>query len=182
MANETKVAGRIKTYRERLGLSVVDLAEKSGIEVDRIAAIESGETLASIGVLTKLSRALGQRLGTFMDDQFKPDPVITRASDLDSGATRPRNGYGYQSLAEGKTDRHMDPFRIVIPADSCAEQSAHEGEELIICISGEVEIKYGDDVSVLKAGDSAYYNSVVKHSLRAIGGDATIYGIVYMPA
>lgn len=182
MSNESKVAERIKTYREKRGLSIIELAEKSGIEVDRIAALESGESLASIGVLTKLSRALGQRLGTFMDDQFRPDPVITRASDLDKGVSRPRHGYGYQSLAEGKTDRHMDPFRITIPAGSAAEQSAHEGEELIICISGEVEINYGGETSVLKPGDSAYYNSVVKHSLRAVGGDATIYGIVYMPA
>lgn len=182
MSNESKVAGRIKSYRERAGLSVVELAEKSGIEVDRIAAIEAGESLASIGVLTKLSRALGQRLGTFMDDQFRPDPVVTRADDLDKTASRPRHGYGYQSLAEGKTDRHMDPFRIVIPADSCAPESAHEGEELIICVSGEVEISYGGETTLLKPGDSAYYNSCVKHSLKAVGGDATIYGIVYMPA
>ena len=148
--------------------------------------IEKGEVLPALGVLTKLSRALGQRLGTFMDDQFKPDPIITRAGGLDavkvahSGKTEA--GYSYYSLAVGKPDRHMDPFRIELSAGAVAKDSSHEGEELIICLAGEVELKYGAEVFVLKAGDTAYYNSVVKHSLRAIGEKAaSIYGIVFMP-
>ena len=60
--------------------------------------------------------------------------------------------------------------------------SSHEGEELIICLAGEVELAYGNDRFVLKPGDTAYYNSVAKHSLRALGGrPASIYGVVFMP-
>jgi quercetin dioxygenase-like cupin family protein len=41
---------------------------------------------------------------------------------------------------------------------------------------------YGDDKQILKAGDTAYYNSVVKHALKALGGKpASVYGIVFMP-
>ena len=61
--------------------------------------------------------------------------------------------------------------------------SSHEGEELIICIDGEVELRYGEETTILRPGDTAYYNSVVNHALRALGGQsATIYGIVYFPA
>ena len=146
MANENKVGKRIKTYRENLKMTLADLAEKSGVGAAVIASIEDGEVLPALGVLTKLSRALGQRLGTFMDDQFKPDPIITRADQLSS------------------------------------VKVAHEGEELIICIEGEVELTYGGEKTVLKPGDTAYYNSVVKHALRGVGGKpASIYGIVFMP-
>ena len=76
----------------------------------------------------------------------------------------------------------MDPFRIEFAADGVDELSSHEGEELIICIAGEVELIYGNDTHVLKPGDTAYYNSVVKHGLKALGGKpASIYGIVFMP-
>ena len=152
MNKEIKAGERIRAYRERNDWSVWDLAQKSGVEEKEINAIEKGEKMPALGVLVKLSRALGQRLGTFMDDQFKPDPVITRAADLAAGAVGGRavsgTEYTYQSLALGKPDRHMDPFHIV-----------------------------------LKPGDTAYYNSVVNHALRALGGQsATIYGIVYFPA
>ena len=186
MSRESSVGKRIQIYRERLDMSVYDLAQKSGIEERVINSIEKGQVLPALGVLTKLSRALGQRLGTFMDDQFKPDPIITRAADLEAQKVAKEGtnvlGYASHSLALGKPDRHMDPFRIEFAADGVDEVSSHEGEELIICIAGEVELTYGNGKSVLKPGDTAYYNSVVKHGLRALGGKpASIYGIVFMP-
>ena len=188
MSTETKVGGRIRMYRERLGMTVEDLAAKSGLSAAEVSAVEMGEVLPALGALTKLSRALGQRLGTFMDDQFKPDPIVTRACDVEAGKVAGEgmhdHGYASHSLAIGKPDRHMDPFRIEFAADGASPASSHEGEELIICIAGEVELTYGGEgnVTVLKPGDSAYYNSVVPHSLRALGGKpASIYGIVFMP-
>ena len=186
MFKESSVGKRIRTYREKLDMSVFDLAQKSGIDEKVINSIEKGQVLPALGVLTKLSRALGQRLGTFMDDQFKPDPIITRAKDLEANAVAKEGtnvlGYASHSLALGKPDRHMDPFRIEFAADGVDEVSSHEGEELIICIAGEVELTYGNEKSVLMPGDTAYYNSVVKHGLRAVGGKpASIYGIVFMP-
>ncbi len=185
MAAETKVGERIKAFRGNLNMSVADLAQKSAVDEPVIAAIEAGDVLPALGVLTKISRALGQRLGTFMDDQFTPDPIVTRAADLASASDgRPVAGrdYLYRSLAVGKPDRHMDPFFIELPADGDEKVSFHEGEELIICVSGEVELVYGGERTVLRPGDTAYYNSVVKHSVRAGGGKpATIYGVVFMP-
>ena len=186
MFKESSVGKRIRTYREKLDMSVFDLAQKSGIDEKVINSIEKGQVLPALGVLTKLSRALGQRLGTFMDDQFKPDPIITRAKDLEANAVAKEGtnvlGYASHSLALGKPDRHMDPFRIEFAADGVDEVSSHEGEELIICIAGEVELTYGNEKSALMPGDTAYYNSVVKHGLRALGGKpASIYGIVFMP-
>jgi transcriptional regulator with XRE-family HTH domain len=186
MAKDSKAGERVRMYRERLDMSIYDLSKKSGISEDVINSIEKGEVLPALGVLTKLSRALGQRLGTFMDDQFKPDPIITRAGELDavkvahSGKTEA--GYSYYSLAVGKPDRHMDPFRVEFAPDAKPMQSSHEGEELIICISGKVKLTYGNETTLLEPGDTAYYNSVVKHTLESADGQpASIYGIVFMP-
>ena len=149
---KNKAGLRIRAYRERHDWSIYDLSQKSGVDEKTINAIEKGEVMPALGILVKIAQALGQRLGTFMDDQFKPD-------------------------------RHMDPFRIEFEADGVDTLSAHEGEELIICLAGEVELSYGPDKTVLKAGDTAYYNSCVKHGLRALGGKpASIYGIVFVPA
>ena len=186
MITESKVGRRIRTYREKLDMSVYDLATKSGIDEKLVNAIEKGEVLPALGVLTKLSRALGQRLGTFMDDQFKPDPIITRAEDLEAVKVQSEGknslGYSSHSLALGKPDRHMDPFRIEFSANAPTSPSSHEGEELIIVLDGTIELTYGPETTVLHAGDTAYYNSVVTHSLRALDGKpASIYGIVFLP-
>ena len=185
MIKESSVGKRIRSYRENLDMSVYDLSQKCGIDEKVINSIEKGEVLPALGVLTKISRALGQRLGTFMDDQFKPDPIITRASDLEAGKVAGEGvntlGYSSHSLALGKPDRHMDPFHILLADGAERSFSSHEGEELIICISGKVEVACGDTIETLAPGDSAYYDSVVRHSVRAIGGPAAIYGIICVP-
>ena len=182
----SKAGARIRAYRERHDWSVYDLSQKSGVAEKTINAIEKGEVMPALGVLVKIAQALGQRLGTFMDDQFKPDPVITRAADIEAkkvaGEGMNEFGYASHSLAIGKPDRHMDPFRIEFTANAPTSPSSHEGEELIIVLAGSVELTYGPETTVLHAGDTAYYNSVVTHSLRALDGKpASIYGIVFLP-
>ena len=182
----SKAGARIRAYRERHDWSVYDLSQKSGVAEKTINAIEKGEVMPALGVLVKIAQALGQRLGTFMDDQFKPDPVITRAADIEAkkvaGEGMNEFGYASHSLALGKPDRHMDPFRIEFTANAPTSPSSHEGEELIIVLAGSVELTYGVETTVLHAGDTAYYNSVVTHSLRALDGKpASIYGIVFLP-
>ena len=186
MADGCKVAERVRTYRERLQMTVETLAEKSGVSAGVIEAVEAREVYPALGVLVKLSRALGQRLGTFMDDQYTPDPVIVRAGAR-TGEKVPHKacssgGFSYFPLGRGKTDRHMEPFYIEIAADAEAQPSSHEGEEFIVVVSGEVELVYGVDTQTLKPGDSAYYNSVVQHLVKATKGQsATIYAFVFMP-
>lgn len=185
MKNDHKVGERIRKYREQLDLSVYDLAQRSGVDEKLVQSIEQGKVLPALGLLTRISRALGQRLGTFMDDQYKPDPIVTRGAEVSQQAaaeTCNPLGYSSYSLAQGKPDRHLDPFRIEFAANGVGEVSSHEGEELIICIAGEVELVYGGEQTILKAGDTAYYNAAVKHGLRALNGEpASIYGIVFMP-
>ena len=186
MPGEGKLGERIRAYRERLGMTVEVLGQQSGVDAGVINAIEAGDVYPVLGVLLKLSRALGQRLGTFMDDQYRPDPIIMRAgeraADRISHKAGAAGGFEYFPLSSGKTDRHMEPFYIEIAGNSKAQLSTHEGEELIIVITGEVELTFGGERYLLNAGDSAHYNSVVPHIVNAVGDSpASIYGVVFTP-
>ena len=186
MAGEGKLGERIRTYRERLGMTVDVLGQQSGVDAGVIAAIESGDVYPVLGVMLKLSRALGQRLGTFMDDQYRPDPIVTRAderaADRISHKAGAAGGFEYFPLSNGKTDRHMEPFYIEIAGNANAQLSTHEGEELIIVINGEIELTHGDGRYLLNVGDSVHYNSVVPHVVKSVGDrPASIYAVVFTP-
>lgn len=185
MAIQEKIGLRIRSYREKLGMSVYDLTQKSGVDEKFINAIEKGEVIPAMGILTRLARALGVRVGTFTDDQYLPDPVITHVAENaavkihDSVVDLP--GVTYHSLALGKTDRNMDPYRVDLEEGASETVQSSEGEELIICLTGKVELVYGEKTLVLSEGDTAYYNNVVKHTFKAVEGPASLYRIFYMP-
>jgi len=184
MSKSDKLGKRVKMYREKLGLTAEQLSINSGLSLRLINDIESGETYPPLGSIIKLSRALGQRVGTFMDDQFIKDPLIVRAGARveETSSHRGADGhYHYYPLGKGKTDRHMEPLYIKIEADDKEELSSHEGEEFVIVISGEIKLIFGKETHVLKAGDTVYYNSLVPHHLGSKKGPAEIFAVIYTP-
>jgi len=183
MADMNKVGKRIRKYREQLGLSQEELAVNSGLKLDSIVAYEEGTSYPPIGSLIRLSRALGQRVGTFTDDQFVPDPIVTKVGGRQATASADghHGHYQYFPLGQGKTDRHMEPMFIKVGVEENPEMSVHEGEEFIIVVSGKILFRYGKEEHILEPGDSAYYNSVVPHYVGAYGGPAEIYAVLYTP-
>lgn len=193
MANNNSFVGsKIKGLRETKNLSIEEIAERSGLTVEQINSIENDVNLPSLGPLIKIARALGVRLGTFMDDNDALGPVVTRAKDREkdssisfsNGATDARKHMEYHPLAQQKAGRHMEPFIIDInPTESLDYKlSAHEGEEFIYVMEGEIELEYGKEKYELKQGDSIYYDSIVKHHLHgALGKSAKILALVYIP-
>ncbi len=183
MNDSAKIGKRIRTYREKLAMSIDDLSESTSLPAGLIKDFESGRVTPAIGMMVKLSRALGQRVGTFTDDQIARDPIITRSADREEGVTSHKENsqghYRYHSLGTGKADRHMEPFFIKVSPTEERANSSHEGEEFVVVVSGQVELVYGKETYLLKEGDTMYYNSLVPHCLSAVGGDAEIYAVIF---
>ena len=88
MANtNTFVGSKIKGIRETKNLSIEEIAESSGLSVEQITSIENDQNLPSLGPLIKIARALGVRLGTFMDDNDALGPVVCRAEDREKDSS-----------------------------------------------------------------------------------------------
>ena len=185
MADMNKVGKRVKKYREHLGLAQEQLAVNSSLDLTFIKDVEDGIVYPPIGSMIKLSRALGQRLGTFMDDQYVADPIIVRYSERKEETANSRDGakghYHYYPLGKGKSDRHMEPLFIRIEEDEEKAMSTHEGEEFMVVVHGKIIVRYGKEEYILERGDSVYYNSVVSHFIGAIDGPAEILAVLYSP-
>ena len=193
MTNSNNIVGsKIKGIRESKNLTVEQISERSGLSTEQINSIETDQNLPSLGPLIKIARALGVRLGTFMDDNDALGPVLTRAKDREAdssisfsnGSADARKHMEYHPLAQQKAGRHMEPFVIDIhPTDNLDYTlSHHEGEEFIYVMEGEIELVYGKEKYQLQEGDTIYYDSIVKHHLHGVPGKAAkILAVVYIP-
>lgn len=190
MSTSNKIGKKIREYREFRQISREDLTLKTGLTLKQLETIEEKGIMPSLGHLIKITRALGVRLGTFLDDQEHLGPVITKAgtekatSRFSTRDEKTLEHLNFYSLALDKAGRHMEPFIVDIePAiDSDYSLSSHEGEEFIYVIKGQVEINYGKDTFLLEEGDSIYLDSIVAHNVHAGGNQpARILAVVYYP-
>lgn len=187
---EDRIGAKLTTLRESLGLSVSELAERCGCDESTIVGLESGQAAPSLAPLIKVTRALGVRLGTLLDDDTNVGPVVTRAGEAEEAARLKSLETGtaeggkliFHSLAEGKSARHMEPFLIDVAAVEERALSTHEGEEFIHVLAGEIVVEYGKETYRLTTGDSIYYDSIVPHQVRGGGNaPARILAVVYAP-
>jgi transcriptional regulator with XRE-family HTH domain len=190
MTVEKTVGEKIKQIRDMKKVSVEELAARSGMEPDMIQKIEQEKNVPSLAPLVRIARALGVRLGTFLDDSDNFGPVVVRSGEYHKGArftsqsSEAREHLNFFSLAFDKAGRNMEPFIVDIEPGLKSDYmlSSHEGEEFIFVLEGEVEINYGKEIYRLAKGDSIYLDSIVLHNVHA--GDhqpAKILAVVYAP-
>lgn len=189
MTHEHKLGSRIRTFREDRKISLENLAENTGLTVAFLSSLEENDLYPTIGPLQKVARALGVRLGTFMDDEITRDPIISRIDERTSDLAMHKGenthpSYVYHSLGKGKSDRNMEPFLIEILPDPNEERktSSHQGEEFILVMKGSLMVVYGRQSYTLSRGDTIYYNSIVPHYVGPAGNEAVeILAVVYNP-
>lgn len=191
MTEIEKLGRRITTLCETKGISAAELADRCSVTPQMLDEIVAGNYMPPVSVLVRLSRVLGERLGSLLDDQSVTGPVIRRSDESSTpiGVTdksRPlHDTMDVFPLASGKAGRHMEPFMITLPAGDAAgsKTSTHEGEEFIFVLEGRIGIVYGKETFELSAGDSIYYDSIVSHAVFARGFEAArILAVVYTPA
>jgi Predicted transcriptional regulators len=184
------VGEKINTLCADKNITNEELAERSGLTTFQINLVLNSDAVPSLSPLIKIARALGVRLGTFLDDSAALGPVIHRLDDVLKPATfssqlsNANSHLDFFSLAASKTGRHMEPFLIDIKPSSLYDPilSSHEGEEFIFVLQGSVKIDYGKETQVLHKGDSIYYDSIVDHLVSAMYDEpAQIVAVVYTP-
>ncbi|RLB68508.1 MAG: hypothetical protein DRH03_09790, partial [Deltaproteobacteria bacterium] len=139
------VGEKIKHMRETQGLSLAELAQKTGFELSMLENIEQENITPPLGTMIRLSRALNTVMSSlFSNQQEKKSYSILRVGDhktapLPSGRA---SYHSYIPLAADLEDRHMDPFIVKLNPEKAKDvvPSVHEGEELIYVIDGEVKI------------------------------------------
>lgn len=174
-----EVGPRVKAVREQRGLSLEDVAGRSGLGQDVLVSIESGDYAPPLGTLIRLGKALDMPMGTLITTGEVRPYAILRGKDRKAVARfsadrQAQYGYTYMPLAPDKKDRSMEPFIVTLePTGGEHGLSEHDGEEFIFVMSGKLAVKFGDEEFVLEPGDSIYYDSTTPHLVTTSGDETT---------
>lgn len=164
---------RVRLLRERRGLSLEGLSEKSGLELEKLKRIESNEEQPIIATLITLSKALEVNVA----DIFRERPISKSFEILRNGTrekvrplVQPAKtrifDYTYELLTTPSDDRHLDAYLIELPPHQSKRPHAdvtHEGEEFIYLLEGELHGEISGKPFRLSPGDTLYLRSTSPH-------------------
>jgi len=168
---------KIKTLRQRKGLSLQQMAGRTNLSVPLLSQIESEVVAPPVATLLKISKALNVNIGYFFqEEESGKRAVIVRKNERKQVFRRihedpSKVGYYYESLAYPKADKHMEPFQVQFEVKKKEDLLFfnHKGEEFVFVLEGQLEFNYEDETFILEPGDSLYFDSSLPHAFRAVG-------------
>jgi len=181
-----RVGESVKEIREKKGLTLEDVSQRTGLQVELLTEIEKGEMSPPLGAIIKLAKALEMKVGYFISGAEDLPYTIVRKNDRKlisryDSKKRDRYGYEFSSLAPYKKDRHMEPLLVTLePSDIQEERSIHDGQEFIYVLQGTMEVRLGEEIHLLEQGDAIYYDSTLPHLVKCHGRDKVkILAVLY---
>ena len=179
-----EIAARIRELREISGISLEDMAVRTGVSVEEYRRCEEGTQDLSIAFLYRCVLILGVDMGDLLEGHSPKlrSYALTRKGE-GQRIEEAHHMVGY-SLASGFRNRIALPLYMEIAYRPEAESedvelTSHEGQECDIVIRGNMKIQIGNKSEILYPGDCIYYDSSTPHGMIAVGGeDCAFYAIV----
>jgi DNA-binding transcriptional MerR regulator/quercetin dioxygenase-like cupin family protein len=173
------IAHKLLELRREHGLTLAEVARRTGVSVSFLSSLERGYANASIATLQKLARFYQTNVLAFFGDKNDSQRLV-RARERKVLTANP--GVHMELLAFGKKVMEPHLFRIAPGAGSGGSYS-HEGEEFIYVLQGKLEV-WIDEIEhyVLEVGDSLYFDSTQAHRWQSVSEKETLLLWVNTPA
>lgn len=172
------LGARMKAVRQSCGYTLEMAAQRTGLALSTIHKIENGRVSPSYENLIKIARAYD--IG--MERLFSADHEATQTTRLT--VTRAGQGrkvraknFEYEVLCNALAEKKIIPLVTLVEKRASLtrdELDSHDGEETLYVLSGRVElmVEHYEPV-IMEPGDCAYFDSTLKHGLRALDDTET---------
>lgn len=181
------VGEHIHAIRSSKGMTLQQLAEKTGFSPALLSQVENRMTSPPLGMLVRIAHAFETSVSALIGGREEAAFSIVRKEDRSTvsrvemkGGGKPE--YSYEALGTGKAGHRMEPFLVRLSPinDPNVPRSVHEGEEFLYVLSGRVEVFLDRYSDILDEGDCIYYNSTTPHHVHSAGdGEATLLAVIY---
>jgi len=171
---------KLKKLREKEGLSLEELGERTDLKPLYLRSLEVDEFLPHVAEIIKLARTLSVEPSSFMEKDLPASQPARRKKEQE---VRTRD-YAYKTLTPFEAGRHLMAFRVTIDPESTHKKVVyrHEGEEFIYVVSGRLQLQVGKKHHRLAPGETVRFDSSEKHILKNPGKEPTdLLVVVYAP-
>ncbi len=170
------VGSRVRVLREAMGLSLRDLAARSGVSAPMLSQVERAETSPTLAVATKIARGLELTLSQLLRLDEGRNVVVIRESER-RGARRP--GHGVEELTPPLPGQRADVSMHLLAAGSTTggrdNPPMHEpgSRETAVVLEGELSLFVDGTRYELESGDSVTFDADLPHHFENEGGEPT---------
>ena len=152
---DRRLGARIKGLRQSRGLTLDQLAERSGVSRAMISRVERGESSPTAALLDRLCAGLGVLLSALFREEAQGGPLARRSEQ--PVWTDPDSGYVRRSVSPAGTGSRIEIVEVEMPAGARVLLEAPRGgfrlDQQLWLLEGELSLTVGGREHRLAAGD-----------------------------
>ena len=174
--NLVELAKTIRRVRQQQGMTVEQLARKSGFSKGFISQVENFRQTPSVKALNRIADALGLPLSELFNETGPASPPFS-FGNLEDGEELMRDdsekfGIRYFSLAHRQVGRRIDPFIVEYTPTQQRGFLNHDAEEFFVLLEGSMNYYLCDDNTKkeIHSGDTLYLQAMVPHRVELLPG------------
>ncbi len=164
-AVDQRLGETVRLLRQRAGLSIQDVANRTGLSTGMISQLERARAMPSIRTLRLLGIALDVPISYFFETSDASDGqryIVRRTSRRLLRLTA--SGVVKEALTpEGKGQLELYELTLNPGASSGTDFLKHTGEKAGYILSGSLRLWLDHQAHLLEAGDSFRFPSIVPH-------------------
>ncbi|MGD0623293.1 MAG: XRE family transcriptional regulator [Thermodesulfobacteriota bacterium] len=180
---------RIREERRRGKLTLEKLSQKTGLSKSFLSQVERGLAQPSVSSLKKIARELGISVvdlfagETDQQNRFGFPPTVSKngpkyAEDFQvvrtnrrKSLTLPGSKVSYDLLTPDLNRQLEVMYMRIDPGEQSGEEPMVDlpGEKFGLVLKGTLEVRVGEEVQHIRAGDSIYFPAHFPHSWRGMG-------------
>jgi len=166
------IGPKIKEIRLKKRLRLKDVAKATGLSVSLISKVENNNTSPSLSTLIKLSNFLGMDagyvLGESQNRKNRKSSVVCHKEERKAWTSDDYKIH-FQLLNPSLRSKRFEVVQARIERfEVPTERYTHEGDEFGMVLKGEIKVELGEEVHVLKEGDTIYFRSTVPHAIYGV--------------
>lgn len=164
---EEAIGREVKRQREKMGLTISELAKAADISAGMLSKIENGATSPSLATLQALSKALHVPITTLFKvyEEFRDATFVKAGQGLAIERRGTRAGHHYQLLGHSPHGPVMvEPYLITLNKETDAFPTfQHSGVEFLFMLEGNVVYRHGDQTYDMHPGDALFFDAEAPH-------------------
>ena len=164
---EEAIGREVKRHREKLGLTISELARAASLSAGMLSKIENGATSASLGSLQALSRALQVPFTSLFRsyDEIRDATFVKAGEGLTIERRGTRAGHPYQLLGHSTHGPVMvEPYLITLTHETDVFPTfQHPGMEFLFMLEGNVVYRHGEKTFDMHPGDALFFDAEAPH-------------------
>ncbi len=179
------IGPRIRSLRDAIGLSLRDLAQRSGVSAPMLSQVERGETSPTLAVAARIASGLDLRLSQLLRLDEGGQVAIVRAADRRPGTSDPASGHQAEILTPPLPGQRAELSRHVLAAGAVTggpgDPPMHEpgSRESALVQEGSVVLVIDGERHDLAAGDCVTFDADLPHHFENPGcDDAVLLAVV----